>query len=336
MQLSNQQKSEIIAYYKLNMRQEEIARKANCNQSTVSRIIKKYIIFETTNHLKGNGRPKILGTKESEIILKKREISPKTSLRKMKVKLQNEDKIQVSYSSIKRLYNSHNIYSFSPIKKPKLTSIQVNKRFEFSKTIIKMPEQSVKKIIFSDESKFNLFYSDGKVRVWREPGYGLKNNYIQTTVKHGGGSVMVWGCFSYNGVGKLVFIEGTMTAASYVNILSSNLSESARLMNLNDFIFQQDNDPKHTARITKEYFAENNINLLKWPAQSPDLNPIEQFWERLKVKISERQPKNIPVLKDMIQEEWSNISVDVCRKYALSFKNRGLALYKSKGGYIKY
>ena len=59
-----------------------------------------------------------------------------------------------------------------------------------------MSEDAIKSIIFTDESKFNLFYSDGKVSVWREPGTGLKSEHLNKTVKHGGGSVMVWGCFS--------------------------------------------------------------------------------------------------------------------------------------------
>ena len=58
-----------------------------------------------------------------------------------------------------------------------------------------------KLIIFSDESKFNLRYSDGKCSVWREPKAGLKRGNFIPTVKFGGGGVMVWACLSYYGVG---------------------------------------------------------------------------------------------------------------------------------------
>ena len=71
-----------------------------------------------------------------------------------------------------------------------------------------MNGSGVKRIIFSDESKFNLRYSDEKLKVWREPGKAHDQKYVVPTVKFGGGSALVWACFSYNGVGKLVFIHG--------------------------------------------------------------------------------------------------------------------------------
>jgi hypothetical protein len=114
--------------------------------------------------------------------------------------------------------------------------------------------------------------------VWREPLTGLKLKNLMPTVKFEEGSVMVWGCFSYYGMWKLVFIHGTMDAVKYVDILSNNLASSAESMRLDSFTFQQDNDPKHTSRIAKNYFAAKNIDLLPWPPQSPDLNPIEAIW----------------------------------------------------------
>ena len=61
----------------------------------------------------------------------------------------------------------------------------------------------------------------------------------------------------------------------YVDILDRNLKSSAKKLSLgSNFVFQQDNDPKHTAKKTQTFFDENAINVLEWPAQSPDLDPI--------------------------------------------------------------
>ena len=79
------------------------------------------------------------------------------------------------------------------------------------------------KLIFSDESKFNLILSDGINPVWREPGSKLNSKYISHTIKHDGGNVMIWGCISSIGVENLVFIEDTMDRFKYVNILAKNL-----------------------------------------------------------------------------------------------------------------
>ena len=127
-----------------------------------------------------------------------------------------------------------------------------------------------------------------------------------------------------------------MTGAVYVDLLSRNLEASAREMGLDEWIFQQDNDPKHTSRLVQEFFDERVIRLIDWPAQSPDLNPIEHLWAFIKVKVAARLPKNIRELKQIIIEEWSRIPVETCQKYALSFKNYAMAIYEASGEHTNY
>ncbi len=80
-------------------------------------------------------------------------------------------------------------------------------------------------MIFSDESKFNVFGPDGRTLVWRQANTQLQEKNLQPTVKHGGGNVMVWGCMTASGVGELVFIEDIMDKHKYLNVLKDNLKK---------------------------------------------------------------------------------------------------------------
>ena len=103
---------------------------------------------------------------------------------------------------------------------------------------------------------------------------------------HGGGSITLWGCFSVSGAGRLVRIEGKMNGAKYREILDENLLQSAQDLRLGRrFTFQQDNDPQHTAKTTQEWLWDKSLNVLEWPSQSQDLNPIKDLWRDLKIAV---------------------------------------------------
>ncbi|GBL95153.1 Transposable element Tc1 transposase [Araneus ventricosus] len=122
--------------------------------------------------------------------------------------------------------------------------------------------------------------------VWRRKNEELNPNNLVGTVKYGGGDALVWGCMSASGLGNLVFIDGIMNHALNLNILRDNLKLSAQNLGIgNNFVFYQDNDPKHTALIVRLWCLYNCPQNLKTPPQSPDLNPIEYIWRELVVRV---------------------------------------------------
>ena len=126
----------------------------------------------------------------------------------------------------------------------------------------------------------------------------------------------------------------------YVKILDEDLRASVEFYNksLDDLIFQQDNDPKHTSKKAKTWFKNNDIKVLPWPAQSPDLNPIEHLWDHLKRRLGEyeRPPVGMMELWDQVEKEWGKIEAGVCQNLIESMPRRVAAVVKAKGGYTKY
>lgn len=139
------------------------------------------------------------------------------------------------------------------------------------------------------------------------------------------------------GTGELKIIRGKMNAVMYRDILNENLLKSVDSFQFeNGWVFQQDNDPKHTAKLTKKWFEDNNIDVLKWPSQSQDLNPIENLWRILKINVHKRNPQNLKELETFCLEEWTRITPETCKKFTRHYAKRLAAVKKSKGFATKY
>jgi hypothetical protein len=159
-------------------------------------------------------------------------------------------------------------------------------------------------------------------------------------VKLGGGKVMVWGMITAHGVGRIVRIEGNLTAALYCEILEDDVLGTYSDIGIDpkDYYFQQDNDPKHTAKISKAWFKRNNIDVLDWPPSSPDLNIIENLWDYLEHRVHARNP--LPCSEEelwiALQEEWYRIPKEYIEALYESLPQRIRDVHKARGGNTRY
>lgn len=149
-------------------------------------------------------------------------------------------------------------------------------------------------------------------------------------------NIMVWGCFSRYGVGPLVRIEGTMDRFMYADILKKQMLPYAKENMPPSWYFQQDNDPKHKSKHVSDFMKLMKIELLEWPSQSADLNPIEHLWEELDRRVRCRNYSNKDDLYEALCNEWSRIPTDRLQKLVDSMPARCEAVIKANGYATKY
>ncbi len=192
------------------------------------------------------------------------------------------------------------------------------------------------KVLFSDESKFCISFGNQGPKVWRKSGEAQNPCCLKSSVKFPQ-SVMIWAAMSSADVGPLCFLKSTVNAAIYQEILAHFMLPSAdKLYGDADFIFQQDLAPAHTAKGTKSWFNDHGVTVLDWPANSPDLNPIENLWGIVKRKMRDTRPNNADELKATVKETWASIPPQQCHKLITSMPRRIEAVIKAKGAPTKY
>ncbi|KAK3532436.1 hypothetical protein QTP86_018078 [Hemibagrus guttatus] len=210
-------------------------------------------------------------------------------------------------------------------------------RLKFARELLDDPEEDWENVIWSDETKIELFGKNSTCRVWRRKNAELHPKNTIPTVKHGGGNIMLWGCFSAKGPGRLIRVKERMNGAIYHEILSKNFLPSARALKMKrGWVFQHDNDPKHTARATKEWLCKKHFKVLEWPSQSPDLNPIENLWRELKIRVAQQQPQKITALEEICMEEWAKLPATVCKNLVATYRKRLTSVIANKGYITKY
>uniref|UniRef100_A0A3B1K6C0 Tc1-like transposase DDE domain-containing protein n=1 Tax=Astyanax mexicanus TaxID=7994 RepID=A0A3B1K6C0_ASTMX len=305
-EMSLETKERIVKLLEEGNSSRMVAKDVGCSQSAVSKIWTKYKQHGMVVKAKRTGRPRKTSKRQDKQLKHKwEEAGANVCDRTVRNRLKE---MGFQYRKAKR--------------KPSLTPKHKRTRLQWAKERQSWTVDDWMKVIFSDESRICIGQGDhAGTFVWCRSSEIYEEACLKKTTKFPQ-SLMIWGCMS----GKV-----------YIDILDSFLIPSIEQMfGDNEIIFQDDNASCHRAKTVKAFLGERHIQSMSWPANSPDLNPIENLWWKLKKMVHKKAPTCKADLATAIKESWHQIDAEYCLSLIKSMPQRLKAVIKAKGGATKY
>lgn len=334
--LDERQQKAIINGRRQGYTHEELARQFCVTKSTITKFLKRWSVQEDYVKKPRSGRPRITNILVDRNIVRTSRNNPRLTASDIAREIWSPNEPNPSLRTIRRRLQSANLHGRRPVKKPFISAKNRKARIEWARTHLHWTRAQWETVIWSDESKFCLYGTDGIKWIRRPHGQRFDPKYQIPTMKHGGGSCMVWGCFSAKGMGPLHHIVGTMDRHMYLDILKNVMLPYALRSFRRRFIFQDDNDPKHQSRDVKAWFDQRRVTRMEWPSQSPDLNIIEHLWEELQKCLVGQRAKNVAEKFMQLEETWKKITQATINELIDSMPRRCQAVIDAKGYATKY
>lgn len=312
-----------------------IAARLQMPKTTVHDVIQHIKSTGTSAAGRSSGRPRCTTSKTDAMIRRAATKDPLASSSQILNELPPD--VNVSSRTIRRrLVDDFSLRSYRAALKPRLSQKNIRDRLKFCKAHKNWTVAMWRRVMFSDESQVKQFATH-KVNVRRPPNTRYNARYVAPAVKHCP-AIMIWGAITARGrAGIYLMPPGeTIKAVNYLQIIKENVPIWLRTRNCD--IFMHDGAPCHQAKIVKTWFQENSINVLApWPGSSPDLNPIENCWVKLKAEVAKANSTSATTLKEAILEAWSQkITPDYCDSLVASMPRRIEAVLKAGGRHSRY
>lgn len=332
--VSKEQKLAIQTLLKDGQSHRLVAKKLGVSKCCVTNVAKKSKNGQPVNNIPGQGRKRLTTARDDRRLLALCKADRTKSSRQLSAEFTLSSGRLLSARTVRRRLLEAGYGSYTAKRKPIRNCLQKKARLQFANEHINWLPDDWKGVIWSDEAHFELFNRKNRTLVRRKRTESEKPFSFVPRMQKGGGSVSLWGCMTSAGVGELVFYEGRVNGQTYIQLIGDALiSFIDRTFGPNDqFLFMQDNAPPHTSQFAMNFFRTNNIPVIKWPAVSPDLNPIENQWDIIDDRLKQMRPKTLNELQTMIRQIWSSITRETCKRLVDTMPRRLKQCQLAKGG----
>lgn len=327
---------------------DEVANELGCTAKTARNHLRRIEKGPQEKSGSKRGRPEVLSATAKRAMAREARKERRTPLGEL------SNSYQVCKNTARRALKEAGISKRRAVKKPLLNKEQIKKRLEWCLERKDWSDRQWDRVLWSDEAMIRIGQDANVQWVFRKPSEKYDPSCLQISFKNDRQGVMVWGLFSTKHRSRLFcFDKGAIDSKIYQSVLQEGLlgaieAEEGWLetqLRPSSLIFQQDNAPIHNSASTRQFLKSNNISPMPWPANSPDLNPIENIWKVMKERFhkrwltlrAERKGKvGLEEVKKVLADTWEAIEQGEMRNLVRSMPRRVAAVIKARGGHVKY
>jgi transposase len=336
--LSDAEKGLVVGMHTAGMRGAHIAQELEMPPSTVYTVLQNFRLRGTVVSPKSPGRPRKLTNRNMRHL--ERVLHDDRRIPLMEITNQMADIAKVSCRTVRNALNDLGYRNRVAAKKPFLIKKHKVDRLAFAKQHRNWTEEDWKNIIWTDESCFEVGKNSRQIRVWRKPYERYESKCLAPIFKSGRTSVLIWGAFSgFDKCPLVIMPPHRRSASDFVDIVYEGTLSGFYFLHDHpeDLTLMEDGAPVHRSMLPNLWRQAHGIKKLKWPANSPDLNPIENLWKILKDGVQNTsRPRNKEELVESLNAVWEELPFEILQTLIASMPTRMKEVIDAKGGSTRF
>ena len=336
--LSELDRGRAIGWLQDGVAVRQVAQRLGVSHSVIIRLRQRFQNTGRTQEQPRSGRPRITTPREDRYIERQALQDRTATANNIRRRLRDATHTVVSDQTIRNRLHNANLRARRAAIRPRLNDAHRAARREWCTQHVRWTREQWAQVLFTDESRFCLDPTDRRNRVWRRPGERFADEAVLERNRYGGGSVMIWGGISTRHRTVLYNVDGNLNGVRYQAEILQPLVLPALHQLGPHALFQDDNARAHRSIAVNMFVQAAGINRMQWPANSPDLNPIEHLWDELGRRVQQRRPPpaNLAQLFLSLQQEWDAVPQAFLRTLVNSMPQRCRECLANNGGHTRY
>lgn len=327
-----------VGWMEMGLSQADAARRLDVSRSVVQRLWDQFQSDDSVSRRHVPGRPRVTTPAGDRFLALSARRRRSTTVPQLVADHFVASGTRISATTVRRRLHNAGLYARRPVVCVSLNRRQISARLCWAREHVSWTRQQWASVLFTDESRFTLESDSGRQLFWREQRTRYNQSNIVERHSYRGGGIMVWAGISLGGHTDLhVFHGGTLTGVRYRDEILDPYVGPYTAMG-NTFILMDDNARSHRALLVEDYLEGHGLERMEWPAQSPDLNPIEHVWDYLgrHVAALSPPPRSLHELEQGLLRVWSSLPISVSDNLIGSMESRCRQCIAVRGGHIPY